>query len=389
MDSAAAPILPWPTGGSGEVQKVQEDRAEVSIQSGIGSEKDLGKQERVAPAAASWADVAKEKKVMKKYELEIMNLEGKSVVEIPDEVVKNANHLWDDFLIGRFLDTAPHIARVHSIVNKIWSQGEKIEVYEVDTTTMKFRVSDSNMRARILRRGMWNIGNVPLVVTQWIPEELEEKPEVKSIPLWVHLKNVPMHMFSWEGLSFITSAVGFPVRLHPETASCSNFKVAKVFVNADLAKDFPKEINFTKVGKSFLVEFSYPRMPLRCHTCGKWGHIEKVCIMNKKDGTTKSVKEIIAEGYRGNTEVSKQVVEAPEHTVEISKQIVEGSVETEKVPTEEPQKQIMEVSKEVEDASKPTLEIPELEGMESQQTGRVQAQTGKAVEVENNMKVTT
>ncbi|XP_013713277.1 uncharacterized protein LOC106416948 [Brassica napus] len=112
--------------------------------------------------------------------------------------------------------------------------------------------------------------------------------------------------------------------------------------------------------------------------------------MNKKDGTTKSVKEIIAEGYRGNTEVSKQVVEVPEHTTEISKQVVEVSIQTEEVPTiEEPQKQIMEVSKEVEEASKQTLEISELEGMESQQTERVQAQTGKAVEVENNMKVIT
>lgn len=152
----------------------------------------------------------------------------------------------------------------------------------MDTTTMKFRVLDSAMRARILRRGMWNIGNILLVVTKWIPEELTEKLEVKSITMWVYLKNVPMNMFSWEGPSFITSAAEYPVRLHPETANCSNFKLAKIFVNVDLSKELPKKINFTKNGKSSLVEFIYPRLPVRCNTCGKWGHIEKVCEMNKK-----------------------------------------------------------------------------------------------------------
>ena len=94
------------------------------------------------------------------------------------------------------------------------------------------------------------------------PDELAEKPEVKSIPRWVHLTNVPMNMFSWEGLSFITSAVGHPVKLHPETASCSNFKIALIFVNVDLSKELPTKINFTKNGKSSLVVFIYPWLPV-------------------------------------------------------------------------------------------------------------------------------
>ena len=245
----------------------------------------------------SWAEIAQEKKVLKKYEVKITEKEGEKMVEIPDDVIEKGNLLWEDYLIGKFLDTAPHVARVHAIVNKNWTQREQkqIDVHIVDNTTMKFRVSNPVMRARILRRGMWNIGNVPLVVTKWTPDELKEKPEIKSIPMWVYLKNVLMNMFSWQGLSFITSAAGVPVRLHPETASCSNFKLAKIFVNVDLSKELPDKINFTKNGKSSLVEFIYTWLPLRCHTCGKWGHIARVCVMNKKDGTEKSVKQIISE----------------------------------------------------------------------------------------------
>lgn len=50
------------------------------------------------------------------------------------------------------------------------------------------------------------------------------------------LEKVPLHIFSWEGLSFITITVGFSVKLHLETITCTNFEVAKVFFHADISK---------------------------------------------------------------------------------------------------------------------------------------------------------
>lgn len=70
----------------------------------------------------------------------------------------------------------------------------------------------------------------------------EGSVEVTIVPLWVHLKNIPMDMYSWKGLRFVISAVGEPIRLHPETSQCLNFKVAKVFVNADFSKELPKSM---------------------------------------------------------------------------------------------------------------------------------------------------
>lgn len=171
------------------------------------------------------------------------------------------------------------------ILNKIWSFGDKnqkIDVIEIDSKTMRFRIANPKVRERILKRGMWNIADVPLVVSKWTPIREEADPEDVSIPLWVHLTKVPMNMFSWQGLSFISSAVGGPVKLHPETAACTTFDVAKVFVNAELAKGFPKSINFTIEGKVHCVDFTYPWLPSRCEKCGRWGHIESNCGAKEK-----------------------------------------------------------------------------------------------------------
>lgn len=204
---------------------------------------------------ASWVEVAQEKKVLKKYTVEMSSKDGKHTVEIPDEVLENSTPLWEDFVIGKFLDIAPHVAKVHMVLNKIWKYGDsttKVDVYEVNPTTMRFKVSGQKAREKILRRGMWNIAGVPMIVTKWSPKAEDEKQKEEAIPMWVHLEKVPLHMYSWEGISFFTSTIGHPVKLHPETIACTNLEVAKVFVKVDVSKVLPKESPFHGMGRSSL-----------------------------------------------------------------------------------------------------------------------------------------
>lgn len=163
-----------------------------------------------------------------------------------------------------------------------------IEVYEINSTTMKFRILNSSMRGRILKRGMWNLAEVPVIMSEWKPFVAEEEPQ-KSVPLWVHMRNFPMNMFSWKGLSFATSPIGTPVKLHLDTALCKDFKVAKVFVKADLTKDLPRSMNFKFQEKDTLIDFTYPWLPTKCATCGKWGHMEKVCSKQKEPAVSKQL----------------------------------------------------------------------------------------------------
>lgn len=115
----------------------------------------------------------------------------------------------------------------------------------------------------------------------------------------------------------MTSTVGFPDRLHPETLACTNLEEAKVFVNVDVSKTLPKEIEFSKEGKEFTVEFHYPWLPARCYLCEKWDHTERVCVKrgkakNKSDDLIKSGekskegKKEQAKGLEVSNEESKE-----------------------------------------------------------------------------------
>lgn len=111
---------------------------------------------------------------MKKYEFDVSISDGKHSVEVPSEIIEKANSLWEDFVIARFLETAPHITKVHMILNKIWTFGDKMQkfdMYKIDAKTMRIRITSAMIREKVVRRGMWNIAGVPMVVSKWAPDE--------------------------------------------------------------------------------------------------------------------------------------------------------------------------------------------------------------------------
>lgn len=298
-DAAPPPDLP---------ESSESDLERSKLREGIVSEGSKAQILDLKKGDKTWVGVAQDKKSLRKHEVEILTTEGKHRVEIPSELLKDSTLLWEDFVAGKFLDLAPHIAKVHMVVNKIWRYGDteaKVDVIDVNATTMRFKVTNPKAREKILRRGMWNIAGVPMVVSKWSPTTEAEKQEEEAIPMWVHLKNVPISRYSWEALSYMTSTVGHPVKLHPDTIACTDFEVAKVFVNVDVTKMLPKEITFLEEGKEYTVGFHYTWLPMRCNLCDKWGHGEKVCLTrgrgkkHKEVGSSETVAEKSGEKKEG------------------------------------------------------------------------------------------
>ncbi|KAG7578003.1 Reverse transcriptase domain [Arabidopsis thaliana x Arabidopsis arenosa] len=234
---------------------------------------------------ASWVAAVQNTVETKKVELEVEEIDGMPTARIPDSVFEDAQPLWEDFLIGKFLAKAPFVGGIHALVNKIWTLGDKtvrIDVFVVDQTTVRFRIKDDRIRNRVLRRGMWNLCGVPVVLSKWSPIVDTEQAEIKTIPLWVIVKNVPPKYFSWKVLSAITSPLGTPKKLHPDTEACKSFEEAKVFIEVDLTKKLPKFFAFkSEKGGDTIVEFVYPWLPPRCTECKKWGHSISDCLKRK------------------------------------------------------------------------------------------------------------
>ncbi|ESQ38429.1 hypothetical protein EUTSA_v10029223mg [Eutrema salsugineum] len=226
-----------------------------------------------------WTEVVKKKEQLQQFSMEADEIEGVKVFRVPEAILNEAP-MWDDCVLGKFLKKAPHVGSIHMTVNRIWTVGNteaKIDVFVVNETTVKFRIADRKMRERVLRRKMWNIKDVPMLVSKWSPKEEEVQPILQSVPLWVVMKNVPRKLYNWKGLSFLASPIGVPKQLHPDTLWVKDFEVAKISVEVDLTKTLPKFHCFEIQGKTVEIQYEFPWLPPYCTNCDGWGHVAADC----------------------------------------------------------------------------------------------------------------
>ena len=188
--------------------------------------------------------------------------DGVAEVAIPEAVFADVVPLWKCFVVGYFMNEAPHIGSIHATVNRIWNppgKRIKVDVQFIGKTTVLFRIEDEEVRKRVLKKKFWHISEVPLVLGEWTPETARSPPDLSAIPLWVDLSNVPGYLYSKEGLKFLARTSGKFVKLHPHTERCVRMDVARVLVEVDLTKPLPNTISFNdRVGRPVLVSINYP-----------------------------------------------------------------------------------------------------------------------------------
>ncbi|KAL1223003.1 hypothetical protein V5N11_019498 [Cardamine amara subsp. amara] len=105
---------------------------------GEGSDSSV-RSSQVVPVPKSWANIVSNKSNLSKFNVDVELVDGKATIAVPEEIFEDLVPLWEDFLVGRFSSEAPHVAKIHVIVNKIWNLGDKsikIDVFKVNETTI-------------------------------------------------------------------------------------------------------------------------------------------------------------------------------------------------------------------------------------------------------------
>ena len=63
------------------------------------------------------------------------------------------------------------------------------------------------------------------------------------LPVWIQLGNVPLELFTKNGLSYIASAIGNPLYMDRFIANQSRLSFAKICVEVDVLSDIPRLID--------------------------------------------------------------------------------------------------------------------------------------------------
>uniref|UniRef100_M4DB65 CCHC-type domain-containing protein n=1 Tax=Brassica campestris TaxID=3711 RepID=M4DB65_BRACM len=211
-------------------------------------------------------------------------LDGTPQISIPSKVLKLGPENKDEYIIGKFHRcTLPPGGLVHAVTNQIWGRSCKISCKKIGESTYMFHIPHEPTRHWVIQRGIWHIDDCLLFVLPWTPEDSFKMTEISTLPLWVNLKNIPDCCYSRLGISHVASGLGEPILTHKPRLDPTTMGEAKVLVEMELDRDFPKIIALDdKQGSIFLVEVEYTWIPSKCERCGNLGHKEKRCLLTSK-----------------------------------------------------------------------------------------------------------
>ncbi|XP_022032619.1 uncharacterized protein LOC110933720 [Helianthus annuus] len=235
-------------------------------------------------------------KTSPKREVNFWKLEASEKVQdadvvIPREVIRKVQEKLDNVLFGYFLGNRLPFPVVDYYAKNAWSKFGFVKAMMNSSGFFFFKFDSKEGMAKVLEGGPWLIRKVPLFLNVWSPSISLKKGGIKSVPVWVKLHNVPIAVYTDDGLSLLASKIGVPKRLDSYTADMcaenwgrSSFARALIEINAENEIKDHITIAIPKLDEEgYLMErvdVEYEWKPLRCSLCCVFGHNDQNCSKN-------------------------------------------------------------------------------------------------------------
>ncbi|XP_021979843.1 uncharacterized protein LOC110875962 [Helianthus annuus] len=169
-----------------------------------------------------------------------------------------------------------------------------------------FKFDSKEGMNKVLEGGPWLIRKMPLFLNVWGLTIRLKKDGIKFVPVRIKFHNVPLAVYTDDGLSLLASKVGIPKRLDAYTADMcienwgrTSYARAMVEINAENELKNQVVVAILKMDEEGFVtekiKIEYEWKPHRCDTCCLFGHNNASCSKTPKD----KAKQVIIdeEGY--------------------------------------------------------------------------------------------
>ncbi|KAL5706225.1 hypothetical protein ACHQM5_024423 [Ranunculus cassubicifolius] len=198
---------------------------------------------------------------------------GRSVVHIKSSQFERLKPHYENLVIGSFVGTRKEYNFVKKIVTTTWKpkKGFVMKTYGKQSFSFEFE-SDEDKQVAI-DMGNFHIASQVFLVRQWEPFVEADINNLKTIPIWILLKNYPMEMWDDEGFSSVASAVGEPLFVDKLTEEKKRTEYARVCVEVHVDDKYPDVIPIIIDNKKAIsINVEYNWRPPKCSKCRVFGH---------------------------------------------------------------------------------------------------------------------
>lgn len=169
--------------------------------------------------------------------------DGTPKVTIPKHVLLQGLENQKEYVLGQFNRcTPPPGGLIFALFNKLWRRKCRITIKKLGESNYLFHIPDASTRTWVLQRGLWHVDNCLMFVAPWTPSTSLVVPEIKTIPVWVTLKKIPIILYSIPGISHIASGLCAPMATYKPRLDPILMNEAKILVEVELSKGFLQEL---------------------------------------------------------------------------------------------------------------------------------------------------
>ncbi|KAG5596571.1 hypothetical protein H5410_037803 [Solanum commersonii] len=202
-----------------------------------------------------------------------------------EQMIVNENFQYE--VVGKFYYGWPDIQELRKIIPKQYGLKRECNIGLLTNRYVLIRATLLEDYVNLLSKPVFYLTqqnwSYPMRTLKWDPLFNPEE-ETSTAITWISFPSLPPNFFGKETISSLAAAVGKPLHVDMATKNQTRPSCARVKVEVDLLKEFPKRINIGfKRSNGEIVEkwikIKYDYMPKYCKTCMIQGHDEEQCYV--------------------------------------------------------------------------------------------------------------
>jgi hypothetical protein len=190
---------------------------------------------------------------------------GEIEVEIEASDVDSEIQYWASSLIMYVLGGDLSMSAVKQFMTRHWSFVKLPDMFYNEEGYFILRFHSLADKDAVMMQGPYTIRNMPMLLRDWKPDFSLKKDLLRTLPIWVKLPQLPLHLWGVKSLSKIGSAIGNPLVTDECTAHKLRVSYARLLIEMDVTQALPQDITIrdSKVNKlKQLIEYEWK--PLFC-----------------------------------------------------------------------------------------------------------------------------
>ncbi|KAI0516114.1 hypothetical protein KFK09_008786 [Dendrobium nobile] len=184
---------------------------------------------------------------------------------------------WALSLVGYSIGKRPFYEALLGTIKKTWQLKGERSLLTMDDGFFLLKFTALEDYEHAWTGGPWFFFGKPFILQKWSPYFVPKREEFPSIPLWVKILNLPLSLWTPEGISKLASCIGIPIAVDALTAAKTRLTFARVCVQVTSSSPLPEEIFYSVDGKVTPLRVAYDWKPEHCSQCGSIMHPPTLC----------------------------------------------------------------------------------------------------------------